>query len=125
MPRRIPVRASRSVAVATLAALLASASVAQSVSAVLTSVKDNTLYQDAGGTLSNGAGTGFFAGINGQGLIRRGLVRFDVAAGVPAGATILSASLQLNCSNAGGGATPTDLYRVLADWGEAGSVDCE
>ncbi len=122
MSRHSYARARRFVAIAVAVLSFSTAAAAQSMSVVLTSVKDNTLYQDAGGTLSNGAGTGFFAGVNGQGLIRRGLMRFDVAGAVPVGATILTASLQLNCSNAGGSATAVDLLRVLADWGEAGSI---
>ena len=42
--------------------------------------KDNTLYESAAGDLSNGAGSGFVAGLTNMGLIRRGLVAFDVAA---------------------------------------------
>ena len=49
--------------------------------------RDNTLYENGGGALSNGSGNYLFAGnTNGQGL-RRALVHFDVAGGIPAGST--------------------------------------
>lgn len=57
---------------------------------------DNTLYQDAAGGLSNGAGTRLFVGVTGQNRDTRAVLHFDVAAAVPAGATILSAELQLS-----------------------------
>ena len=51
---------------------------------------DTTLYEDAQGSLANGAGQHLFAGTNGTAtfLNRRGLISFDVAAALPAGATI-------------------------------------
>jgi hypothetical protein len=83
--------------------------------------KDNTLYQDEQGLLSNGAGEYFFAGrvgLTSNGTIRRGLIAFDVAGGVPAGATITNASLQLTMSKSTSGATNVALHKALADWGE-------
>ena len=47
---------------------------------------DNTLYQSTTGAVSNGAGTGIFVGTNAFGEVRRALLRFDVAAVVPANA---------------------------------------
>ena len=84
---------------------------------------DNTLYQAALGDLSNGAGVGVFVGLNSAGLIRRGLVRFDVAAAVPAGAQVLAARLDVNVSNSPVAvAEPFFGHRVLAAWGEGTSV---
>src|SRR6185503_18522040 len=65
----------------------------------LVAVRDNTLFQSATGTLSNGAGPVFFAGDAGL-VPRRGLVRFDVAGPVPAGAIVIGAELSLNLSMA-------------------------
>ena len=49
--------------------------------------KDNTLYQSATGSLSNGAGQNFFVGRTRQSSnsLRRGLIAFDIAANIPVG----------------------------------------
>jgi hypothetical protein len=83
--------------------------------------RDNTLYRDPVGSLSNGAGEHLFAGGTARGGVRRGLLAFDVAAGVPAGATITGADLTLHMSRSITGARDVSLHRVLADWGEGAS----
>ncbi|HEX2838619.1 MAG TPA: DNRLRE domain-containing protein [Phycisphaerales bacterium] len=92
--------------------------------ATLTTMKDNTLYQSApDNPLSNGSGPGMYCGKNGGGLIRRALMRFDIASAVPAGSTINSVTLRLQCMQAPNStARSCSLYRVLADWGESISV---
>jgi hypothetical protein len=89
----------------------------------LTPQQDNTLYQDAGnnGLISNGAGQHFFCGRISTGFLRRGLVQFDVAGGVPRGATVTKARLRLHLSRSLGFDTTVDLHRVLASWGEGAS----
>jgi len=85
--------------------------------------KDNTLYGEPSGLLSNGAGQRLFAGITGSSEIRRGLIEFDIASSIPAGAVIYGVTLTLNCSNAAvPTALPVTLNRVLAEWGEGTSV---
>ncbi|HEU4928796.1 MAG TPA: DNRLRE domain-containing protein, partial [Candidatus Krumholzibacteria bacterium] len=90
---------------------------------VITSSRDNTLFEDPLGALSSGAGPSIFAGNNSTQNIRRALVYFDVAAAVPAGVVIDSVELQLYVSSA-----PNDvpqvvtIHPVLADWGEGSSV---
>src|SRR5437016_2715049 len=87
-------------------------------------IKDNTLYQDVDGVLSNGLGEHFFAGVTAGDQIRRGLIAFDIASVVPAGATINSVSLKLNMSRCGptcSASVPMELHRVLMDWGEGAS----
>lgn len=88
--------------------------------AQLGAAKDNTLYENAAGSLSNGVGSHFFAGHTGiiTNVVRRGLIAFDVAADIPAGSTIHSATLTLNMSMTSSGAQPVALHRVLSDWGE-------
>ena len=115
-------RRSPSFLVAALAAL--SGSVASAGSVTLTSVADNTLYQSDLGNISNGAGTAMFAGTSASlaSNIRRAVLRFDVAAGVPAGATITSASLVLNENGSNFDEYVCKVYRVLASWGEGASV---
>jgi len=86
---------------------------------------DTTLYEDANGSLANGAGPSLFVGrvgTNGGGTRRRTLVRFDLSSSVPAGAKILSARLQL--FSAQSSATQPILvsaHRVQQSWSE-GSV---
>lgn len=90
-------------------------------SVTLLPVRDNTLYEDAKGALSNGVGEYLFSGLTNQPNKRRAVLAFDVEAEVPAGAVILSAQLVLEMSQTISGATPMALQRVLADWGEGTS----
>jgi hypothetical protein len=83
---------------------------------------DNTLYGNPDGEASNGAGQYFFAGVNREGEIRRGLISFDVAGALPAGATITAATLTLHMSRTVSGPQDISLFPLLASWGEAGSV---
>jgi hypothetical protein len=89
----------------------------------LTADRDNTLFQDATGSLSNGAGPAVFAGRNSQSLLRRTLVRFDVAGSIPSGATISNVVLTLHVSNVSD-VTPRifTIHRVQRDWGEGTST---
>ena len=85
----------------------------------MTTIKDNTLYEDVAGALSNGAGDHMFTGRTGGGSTVRALVAFDVAGIVPAGATITAVLLSLNMSRVSAPSARTvGLHRVLADWGE-------
>ena len=83
-------------------------------------LNDNTMYSESD-TLSNGAGQRLFAGKNGLGDTRRGLIRFDVSA-IPMGASVDSVVLQLYLDRTLPGSSPVELHRVLADWGEGTSV---
>lgn len=92
--------------------------------AVISAAKDNTLYENEAGALSNGMGQHFFAGVTAaqQGnLIRRGVIAFDVGAAVPAGSTVLSATLELNMSRSIVGDTTVSLHTLQKDWGEGAS----
>ena len=93
--------------------------------AVMEPLKDTTVYAEDS-TLSNGSGEHLFAGDNGSAFPRRGLVAFEVAAHVPAGATVDSVELTLTLSHTsvGAGARSITLHRLLADWGE-GLSDAE
>ena len=85
--------------------------------------KDNTLYQDFAGELSNGAGEYLFAGNTKRVGFRRGLLAFDIAGNIAVGSTIDSVELRLTLSlkPTDVGATTQSLHRVLADWGEGTS----
>jgi len=89
----------------------------------LTPSKDNTLYEydSAEGDHSNGAGFHFFAGENGMGELRRGVVAFGVGGTIPAGSTITGVSLSMNMSMTPAGAETIELHKLLADWGEGTS----
>jgi hypothetical protein len=88
---------------------------------VITPTKDNTLYESPTGGTSNGAGQHLFVGQTSGGSMRRALVAFDIAGQIPAGATIVSATLQLQMSKTNAGAEPIGLHKVSADWGEGTS----
>ena len=79
---------------------------------------DNTLFEDSASFRSNGAGDYLFVGNTASGNTRRALLRFDVAAAVPAGATITAVSLRMRMSKTRGGNVTVTLHPVLADWGE-------
>jgi len=101
-----------------------SCATASAVTVTLTPDKDNTLLQDSGGTLSNGAGNAFYAGRTQQLSslqMRRGLMHFNLSS-IPAGATITDASLRLVAENIGqnGNRTMT-LHKLLQDWGQGTS----
>ena len=83
---------------ASAAACLALASLPAAQTVVLEPSQDNVLIEESSGALSNGKGPALFAGrvnVTGGGEIRRAVLAFDVAGSVPAGSTILSASLQM------------------------------
>src|SRR5262245_51726133 len=81
----------------TCCSLVALTSPAAADTATLNPSKDNTLIESATGALSNALGD-IFVGRTGQPVgqsVRRGVIAFDVAAGIPGGATITSAKLRL------------------------------
>jgi hypothetical protein len=86
-------------------------------------VADNTLYENATGALSNGAGVSLFAGVTTQtsGAIRRAVLRFDVSSEVPPGAVIDDVDLTLHVSKTISGDRELALYALLAEWGEGTS----
>jgi hypothetical protein len=84
--------------------------------------KDNTLYENDTGAISNGAGAHVFVGRSGDNDLKRGLIQFDVTAGgIPAGSTVTSAVLNLNMSRTRAGSETVSLHRVSNDWGEGTS----
>jgi len=87
----------------------------------LSASQDNTLYESVSGDLSNGVGSYFFAGNTDNDDLRRGLVAFDIAAGIPSGATINSVTLTLRMSRTKAGTESLSLKRLTADWGEGTS----
>lgn len=89
----------------------------------LTPLKDNTLYQSATGSQSNGAGSYLFAGRTDASseYLRRAVMAFDVAGNIPAGSIIQSAALTLTMSRTKVGAMTFDLHRLTSNWGQGTS----
>ena len=95
----------------------------QTETATLSATKDATLYERADGSVANGAGQYFFAGktLEAANTLRRGLIAFDVAGGVPAGATIMGVTLELNMSRTIVDEFEVHLHRVTTDWNQGTS----
>jgi hypothetical protein len=87
---------------------------------IIPAMADNTIYQNPPGN-SNALGQNIFSGTNGGGSPRRGLIKFDVAANIPPGATILSATLTLNCNISRSITDNVSLHKVSVSWGEGSS----
>ena len=121
----LPCRSARRTDAAVLLAALCLAAPVPANTVVLTSSKDNTLIEAAGGAMSNALGDVFAGrvGVFGSGTTRRGLMTFDIAGNIPAGSTINSVTLTLTLVSApfGSGNQPVELHRALADWGEGTS----
>lgn len=84
--------------------------------------QDNTLYENATLSISNGKGGYFFSGKTKNGLIRRGLVKFNIAGQVPPGAIINTIRLSLTMDRTITGPQQVSLHVVTRDWGEGGSM---
>lgn len=111
----------RSISSSLAAILLAASGFAQSAQATLTPIRDTTLYANDS-SLSNGAGSRFFAGNTFSGFTRRGLLMFDVAGALPRGSTVTSVRLELTVAQTMAPDLAVDVHRVTSDWGEAGSI---
>jgi hypothetical protein len=94
---------------------------AQGTEITLTPIKDNTLYEDSSGALSNGAGTRMFTGVTLQPNLRRALVAFDLSA-IPPDSVIIEATLTLEQVMTVAGPQTVSLHRALKDWGEGNST---
>lgn len=101
-----------------VAVLLLTPAIGRADIALLPAAADSTLYEEPFGFLANGAGDYFFAGKSDVGLMRRGIIRFDVASAVPDGAVITSAALVLHMSRTNTGPQVVSLHRTLASWTE-------
>jgi hypothetical protein len=82
--------------------------------------RDNTLFEDPTGSLSNGTGA-LFAGATARNGARRALLSFKVQDFIPANAIITRAELTLWCDRARGSATAFGLHAMDASWGEGSS----
>jgi len=87
---------------------------------VLNPSKDNTLFENGTGSLSDGAGVHLFAGKTNTGSRRRAVIAFDLSQ-IPAGATITGVTLTLHISQTVTGTETMTLHALKADWGEGTS----
>lgn len=87
--------------------------------------RDNTIFEDDNGTLSNGIGPNLFTGLSGlfaPPQKKRCLIWFDVAGNIPPGSTITSVTLKLSLLRTRDSSSRiVELRRVLQDWGEGTS----
>lgn len=104
-----------------LAVVLFAVSHAAGDTVVLSPIQDTTLLQNGGGFVSNGSGAHFFVGRTDDGFIRRGMIMFDIAGSVPAGAIIDSVTLRLRMTRTPAGAETITLHPATADWGQGSS----
>lgn len=88
---------------------------------ILTAARDNTLYEDKDGSISNGAGFYLFAGSTGANGVRRSLLYFDLSP-IPPGSNIDKAGLSLYMDKSKAGSSTLTIHRVLTDWGEGDSA---
>jgi hypothetical protein len=107
-----------------LVAAIALGAPARADDLVIVAGQDTSIYEDQVSN-SNGGGMTLFSGqtsgIVGPTALRRALLLFDVAGGIPAGATINSVMVQLRQDRPGQGETQArtfTLHRLLASWGE-------
>lgn len=110
----------RLLAITALSVLIASHAYGQE-EVTLEPSKDNTLFQNSAGSLSNGAGEYLFAGTTNNGPIRRAVIAFDLAGALPEDADVQSVSLDLNMSRTISGDHDVSVHRLTADWGEGAS----
>jgi hypothetical protein len=105
------------IAAAAAAVTIGGAPLARAGSAALLAAKDNTLYEEPDGLISNGSGAYIFVGRTSNNGVRRALVAFDLPAGVPTNAQITDASLDVVISRAVLNSNAT-LHVVSQSWGE-------
>ena len=94
---------------------------AEAETVTLKAVRDNTLYENKDGSISNGAGSYIFAGSTGANGIRRILLHFDLSS-IPQDSKIENAVLSLYMNKSKAGSSPLNAHRLLTDWGEGSSA---
>lgn len=87
----------------------------------ITAASDNTLYEDANGLTSNGAGQYFFTGKTAISSLRRGLIKFDLSS-IPECAVVTSVTLKLHMSKTISGNKTVELRKLGESWGESTSA---
>lgn len=90
---------------------------------IIPALKDNTLFEDVNGEISNGAGDYLFFGSTNQNELRRALLMFDVDSVLESGDSIINVSLKFEVSKlpSGGGNGNSTIHTVSQNWGESTS----
>ena len=85
-------------------------------------LKDNTIYLDSTGQLSNGQGIYLFSGRTNSDLLRRALVSFDLRS-IPTNAAVTDVTFSMFLNRPRPNDIPVDvsLAKALRDWGEGAS----
>jgi hypothetical protein len=92
---------------------------AQGAIVSLTPILDNSIYSESDNSNATGS---LYAGTAVNSNIRRALVQFDVASNIPAGSTILSATVAFTQTKIGPAGTALfALHPLTAEWGEGTS----
>ena len=103
-----------------LSLIFLSSTVLAQTTITLSPSQDNTLYESASGSLSNGAGDHLFFGATNGDDLRRALIQFDLSQ-IPSNASITSATLTVFISRENIGPAPATVHEVLESWGEGTS----
>lgn len=124
MPQRIPFFGLDKIKIMKkllLSALLAVSGIVSAQTVVIGPSQDNSIYSEN----SNSSGAGqLYSGNTCSGDQRRTLIQFDIAGNIPAGATITSVQLDLNCNNVSPSAGNDNytLHLINTAWGEGTSA---
>jgi hypothetical protein len=102
-------------------AVLVTADAAPAALVTVTASRDNTLFEAAAGTRSDGAGGFLRAGCEPDGARRRALVRFDLATSIPPGSRVRAALLTLQPPDGDTTAVVLAVHRLGRSWGEGAS----
>jgi len=89
--------------------------------AEISASKDNTLFEDNDGLLSNGQGIYIFAGMTARNEKRRALIAFDIASALPPDALVDSVHFQIFMDKSLAGDVPVSLHPMSVAWGEGAS----
>jgi hypothetical protein len=108
----------RRVAAVVVASLLGTIAKVHGDVVTFAAANDATLFETPDGSLAGGKGEYLFVGKTLMGAIRRTVLRFDVAAHVPAGAIIDSATITLHMSRTPTTGTDVSFYRLTQAWTE-------
>lgn len=105
------------------AVLMFASWMAHAASVTLTAVADNTLIEDATGSVSNARGDLIYVGNTPRtGFTqRRGLLRFDLSA-IAASAQVTAATLSLTLIRVQSGTTNVSIHKLNESWGEGTST---
>lgn len=102
-----------------LAWACALAALAGAETVTLPADQDTTLYQNFDDS-GNGGGEYFFSGVNSNGAVKRGLIRFDTSV-LPPGTQIDSVAVKLTLSRFAGSTPTIGLHKITESWTEGGT----